>query len=216
MNKQLHSCWLQITAGKGPDECALAAAKVVTYLIKEAKQFGLKAELLEIKSGNKTGTYISALISLQGYSLGLFIKRWQGTIQWICTSPYRPYHKRKNWFVGIDVFKALENHTEFNKQDLRFETMRAAGPGGQHVNTTDSAVRVIHIPTGLTAVAREERSQRMNKKLALAKLAAIFASQHDAKQTEIAKEQWTKHQQLERGNPTLVFVDPAFIEKEVR
>ncbi|CAL7963320.1 peptide chain release factor [Gammaproteobacteria bacterium] len=216
MNNQLHSCWLQVTAGQGPDECALATAKVAAYLTKEAKQFGLKTELLEIKSGNKVGTYLSALVSLQGDGLDLFIKRWQGTIQWISTSPYRPYHKRKNWFIGIDVFKTLENHTKFNKQDLRFETMRATGPGGQHVNTTDSAVRVIHVPTGLTAVAREERSQHMNKKLALAKLVAIFVNQHDTKQTEIIKEQWAKHQQLERGNPTRVFVDPAFIEKEVR
>ena len=80
-----------------------------------------------------------------------------------------PHHKRKNWFVGIDVLEPVDE-TGFNVKEVRWDTMRASGPGGQHVNRTESAVRVTHLPTGVRATAMEERSQHRNRKLALARL----------------------------------------------
>jgi len=67
-------------------------------------------------------------------------------------SPFRPEHQRKNWFVGIEVLEQVEN-THFHPRDVKWETMRASGPGGQHVNRTESAVRVTHMPTGIQASA---------------------------------------------------------------
>ncbi|MBI1789961.1 MAG: hypothetical protein HYR60_20720 [Acidobacteria bacterium] len=95
--------------------------------------------------------------------------------------------------------------TRFDPKDVRRETMRAGGPGGQHVNRTESAVRVTHLPTGVRATAAEERSQHRNRKLALArlarKLAEAGAKQHDAARAK----RWRAHQELERGNPVRIF-----------
>ena len=88
---------------------------------------------------------------------------------------------------------------------MRIETLRASGPGGQHVNRTESAVRVTHLPTGLSAMAQEERSQHLNRRLALARLAALFAERAD-KQVRAAEDQrWRQHTQLERGNAVRVY-----------
>jgi peptide chain release factor len=205
--------WVQITSGHGPAECELAVSHVLEHLLKEAIQANLKVEVLEKVRGEKDGIYQSVMLSIGGDSLGPFLKRWQGTVQWICESPYRPTHKRKNWFVGINILEALESHKHFDLSELRFETMRASGAGGQHVNTTDSAVRVIHIPTGLTAFAQEERSQHMNKKLAIARLAVAFDERSAAARLEKNHEKRNKHYELERGNPIRVFVSKNFKEK---
>jgi peptide chain release factor len=110
--------------------------------------------------------------------------RWIGAIQWVAQCPLRPHHKRKNWFIGVfelpalpDVPKALAAH------DVRFEAFRAGGPGGQHQNKTESAVRATHIASGLSVVAREERSQHRNKALALERIAALLRLQGSCKRS---------------------------------
>lgn len=209
----IDKCWLQITSGQGPEECALAVKYIFKILTDEAKKYNLQIKTLEKIIGDKTGTYISILIELKGKNLQYFTNSWEGTVQWICNSPYRPNHKRKNWFVGIDIFKIIEEHSLPIKKEIKFYTMRASGPGGQHVNTTDSAVRVKHLPTGTTATASEERSQYMNKKLALARLILLLKKEHHMKKADKINEKWKKHNQLERGNPIRVFVGKEFKQK---
>jgi peptide chain release factor len=137
-------------------------------------------------------------------ALESFANSWRGTVQWTARSPFRPEHKRKNWFVGVEILEPADE-TRFNPNDVRWETMRASGPGGQHVNRTESAVRVTHLPTGVQAIAMEERSQHRNRKLALArllqKLNEIGRRRHD----DAREERWRAHQELERGNPVRVF-----------
>lgn len=205
--------WVQLTSGQGPAECELAVSHVLNRFLKEAVSSNLKVDVLEKVSGEKDGVYQSAMLSISGDGVISFLKRWQGTVQWICESPYRPTHKRKNWFVGVNILEALESHNDINMRDLRFETMRASGAGGQHVNTTDSAVRVVHVPTGLTAFAQEERSQHMNKKLAIARLSAVFDERSAVARSEKNHEKRNKHYDLERGNPIRVFVSKDFKEK---
>ncbi len=211
---QANTCWMQITAGQGRDECALAVRHIMQCLMKEAEKHCLKTKLLESIPGNQTNTFISVLIEVKGDGIDFFINKWEGTVQWICESPYRPHHKRKNWFIGVNVLSSFEKKITFNEQELKFEAMRASSPGGQHVNKTSSAVRVTHIPTGLVAKAQELRSQHMNKKLALVRLNSIFDEQNNKEIAIKTKEKWEKHNQLERGNPIRVFIGDKFKEKK--
>jgi peptide chain release factor len=196
--------WLQITAGQGPVECAWAVVQVLEKLRKEAAAVGLEIRLIELEAGPEAGTAHSALVSISGASLDSFTKSWRGTVQWIARSPFRPEHKRKNWFVGIEALAPLEE-THFDTKDVRWETMRASGPGGQHVNRTESAVRVTHLPTGIQATATEERSQHRNRKLALARLAKKISDRETERHGEAREIRWRAHQDLERGNPIRVF-----------
>lgn len=195
--------WMQITAGVGPVECAWAVVQILRTIEEHACQAGLELKTIEIEPGPRPGTAQSTLISIAGPGAPEFAKSWNGTVQWTARSPFRPDHKRKNWFVGIEVFSPVEE-TSFHPNEVRWETMRASGPGGQHVNRTESAIRVTHIATGLQASAMEERSQHRNRKLALArlvqKLDQLNASRHD----NAREDRWRAHRELERGNPIRV------------
>ena len=196
--------WLQITAGKGPAECAWALVQVIERLTQEATTAGLETKTLELEPGPASGTAQSALLTITGPNLDQFIAQWQGTIQWTARSPFRPTHKRKNWFVAIDALEPVEE-THFNLNEVKWETMRASGPGGQHVNRTESAVRVTHLLTGIQVHAAEERSQHRNRKLALARLAQELADIQSGEHSAARTQRWKAHQQLERGNPTRIF-----------
>lgn len=97
------------------------------------------------------------------------------------------------------------DETRFDLKEVRWETMRASGPGGQHVNRTESAVRVTHVPSGVQATAMEERSQHRNRKLALARLTKKLNEIDSKRYGEAREERWRAHLELERGNPVRVF-----------
>ncbi len=119
--------------------------------------------MLETETGRYSDTLRSALVSLDGDNAWALSESWCGTIQWICPSPYRPHHGRKNWFLGIGRFTADEKE---QSDAIRYETLRSSGPGGQHVNKTDSAVRATHLASGISVKVQSERSQHANKRLA--------------------------------------------------
>jgi len=200
---------IQITSGRGPVECAWVAAQLVEVLLMEARGAELNAELIETEPGPEAGTLLSALIHLSGDECAAFAATLEGTVQWIGTSRFRPENKRKNWFVGVRRVPVPVTPV-FSERDVRIEVMRASGPGGQHVNTTESAVRAVHVPTGLVAIARDERSQIANRKRALERL-AILVHRSGERQLDAARQQrWEGHDQLERGNPIRVYEGADF------
>jgi len=194
---------VQISSGQGPAECELAVGKLFEVLNKEFK--GIK--LVEARSARNEGCYTSIL-----FTVTEDVSFLEGSVQWICRSPFRPNHKRKNWFVDVSIIPEAE---EVNMdKNVRWEVFRSPGKGGQHVNTTDSGVRVIHIPTGISVTSTAERSQHQNKKDALKKLQAKLAEENmklQAKQTNTA---WQQHTQLVRGNPVRVYEGLEFKRKK--
>lgn len=133
---------------------------------------------------------------------------WEGTIKWIATkNSVRPNHKRKNWFVGCRVFKMSDYHFDFQGVgvDLKWETMRSSGAGGQHVNTTESGVRVTHIPTGISVKCQADRSQIRNKEMALELLTLKLVAYNKAKTDQEKREIWLNKIQIERGNEKKTF-----------
>ncbi|MEA1921715.1 MAG: peptide chain release factor H [Bacteroidota bacterium] len=196
--------WLQITAGRGPEECCWVVSNLVKRIIKDAAKHGVDVKILDALPGKQANTFRSALLALDGADSDAFSSSYQGAIQWIGKSPLRPTHKRKNWFVAVNRFKPPKEQY-FDQKDIKIETMRSSGPGGQHVNKSDTAVRITHLPSKTTVIAREERSQHMNKKLALARLFSIIKEKEDNRQAHFQQKVWTGHNNIERGNPIRVF-----------
>lgn len=202
---------LFFSSARGPDECTLAVAKAVTQFLKEAEQQSLTTEIIESVLGDKPNTFRSVLLSIEGVECDQLIQRWLGTIQWICQSPYRPNHKRKNWFLGVTC---LANPMELNDNTIEFTTMKSSGAGGQHVNKTESAVRATHLVTGISVKVQTERSQHANKRLAkllLAHKLAEYAAEQTQQQKNIRQQ---FHYSILRGNSQLVFYGEKFQQRK--
>lgn len=198
---------IQISAAQGPDECQLAVSKAMQRLVDDASRQHLAVDLIEHEPGSKKGNYRSVLLSIDGEGADSFIQQWEGTIQWICTSPYRPRHLRKNWFIGIG--RCAEPETNIS-HEIRFETTRSSGPGGQHVNKTESAVRATHLATGISVKVQTERSQHANKRLAELLIAHRLACLAEEAHSTLRAERRLQHYQIERGNPKQVFSGDKF------
>ncbi len=158
MNQNIdEKCWLQITSGSGPAECALAVAKLVPTLRKTAQGQGLEACLIDGVKGREKHTLVSALLSVSGQGAQDFATGWQGAHQWICQSPFRPHHKRKNWFIGVNLLAAPQQHDNTIKpSDLTVQTCRSSGPGGQHANKTTARCALFTSRQALSSMHRKK------------------------------------------------------------
>jgi peptide chain release factor len=195
---------IQITSGKGPVECCRVVAKVQELLMKDARKAGIAIEVLASRPGELKGTLTSSALLVTGAHLQSFLDSWTGTIQWIAQSPYRKFHKRKNWFVGVEIF-AIPEKIKWYPNDVVFETMRGSGPGGQNVNKVETAVRGKHVPSGIQVVAMDSRSQLQNRKLCLERLEAKIKGWEIEQLLDQQQSQWLEHHQLERGNAVRTF-----------
>lgn len=193
---------LMVTAGRGPAECHVVVARVARRLAEEAGAAGLSVGL-DLPDGRTAAP--SVLVSLGGEGTAAFVAGWTGTVLWI-DGALRSGKGRRNWYVAVHrLDPSRSSPVALDPSHVRFETMRAGGPGGQHQNTTDSAVRAVHGPTGLAATARDGRSQHQNRKLAQGRLAALLAAiaEQDAARAERAA--WLDRIVVERGNPKRTF-----------
>jgi peptide chain release factor len=201
---------LLFTSGRGPAECRIAVANAIAALTAEAAALGLDSDCLEGPDADGYGP-ASAIVVIHGDAAAAFARPWIGSIQWAAQSPLRPHHKRKNWFIGVFELPALPEAAQtLTARDVRFEAFRAGGPGGQHQNKTESAVRAIHIASGLSVVARDQRSQHRNKALALERLAALIRLRTELEAITARKDAHAAHDRLERGRPVKRFKGTAF------
>ncbi len=202
--------WLQISSGRGPAECCWVVSQLSAFVMREAEKVGLRAHIVEATPGDMPRTLKSALIAIEGKNgIDAFIFDWQGVVQWVGKSIFRPHHKRRNWFVNVKAFEPVEQ-VLWQARDIRVDRMRSSGPGGQHVNKTESAIRVTHLPTGLSAISQSERSQHLNKKLAMARLHELIRLREDETQERMDRQRWNQHNGVERGNAVHVFRGTKF------
>ncbi|ARM89625.1 peptide chain release factor H protein [Rhizobium sp. CIAT894] len=197
---------LLVTSGNGPVECRMALSALLDIIEREAVGLGCSFEKSLGPMPDRHGAK-SAVVSLDGLEAEGIASSYCGTIRFTFKSPARPGHKRQNWYVAV---QRIDAGTEGGKvtidpADLRFETLRAGGPGGQHQNTTDSAVRILHRPTGLMVRARDERSQHRNKALALRRLEAMLRHIEVEKQEAAKSGRFVANRTIERGNEVKSF-----------
>ena len=141
------------------------------------------------------------------------IDHWIGTICWVCKSPFRPLHKRKNWFVDVKMYDPEEKEKLLNLKDVYFQTMRSSGAGGQHVNKVSSGVRATHAPTGVSVQVMDTRSQLQNKEIAMLRLAARLRDLGQATLNAAKAQKWKNQIEVSRGQAKRVFHGQKFIEK---
>ncbi|HTI92774.1 MAG TPA: peptide chain release factor H [Puia sp.] len=197
---------IQITAGRGPVECCRVVARIQEKMMEQARKEGLNMTVLDNKKADLNGTLLSATLLANGAGLDKFIREWKGTIQWISPSPYRKFHKRKNWFAGVEIFEVQDQLT-WSAKEVVFETCRASGPGGQNVNKVETAVRGTHLPSGIQVLAMDSRSQLQNKKLCLERLQEKVTVWQTSQLIIQQQARWQEHNSLERGNAIRTFIE---------
>jgi len=210
---------LQLSAGRGPVECSKAVGLALKALEKECLEQAIELSIVEAVELKYRNCFKSVLLQLHtdmkdSATISLtrqLAQQWQGTMLWVCQSQYRAKHKRKNWFFSGKMYEV--NETQLDKS-ISFQACRASGAGGQHVNTTDSAVRATHTETGISVRVESERSQYANKRLASALVFQKLEVARIGEMTQQEKARWQQHWELERGNPTKIFIGESFIPLE--
>ncbi|GAG38576.1 unnamed protein product, partial [marine sediment metagenome] len=176
---------LAIHAGAGGTESQDWAQILLRMYLRWAERRGYEAEILDVSPGEEAGIK-SAIVGVSGdYACG-YLKSEHGVHRLVRLSPFDADHARHTSFVLVEVMPEAETDVDVKIEpgDLKVEVFRSSGPGGQHMQKTSSAVRLTHLPTGLTATCQSERSQHQNKEIALRILQARLLKLELAKRAE--------------------------------
>ncbi|MEV4846001.1 peptide chain release factor H [Micromonospora matsumotoense] len=161
------SVHLLLSAGRGPQECAWAVARLLDRLAADATRHRVTTHRVETVAGDRPATYRSVLVRLTGAEAEAVAAAWTGTLCWQSPSPYRPATGRKNWYVTARPCRVDTPATTFTEADVHIVACRTGGPGGQHRNKVSTAARATHRPSGLVVVVDTERQFSLNRAAAL-------------------------------------------------
>ena len=172
-------CFMAIQAGTGGTDACDWARMILRMYQAYCEKAGFETKLLEALEDPEAGIRSATLEVRGAYAYG-YLKSEHGVHRLVRISPFDANHRRQTAFASVDVTPEFDEvDIEINEADLDIDTYRSGGAGGQHVNVTDSAVRLTHRPTGIVVACQNERSQPLNKKMALKYLAAKLAARRE-------------------------------------
>lgn len=192
------NCYIDIQAGSGGTESNDWAQMLLRMYTRWLSQKGFETELLDFNKGDVAGIK-SATLKVTGKLAYGWCKFESGVHRLVRKSPFDANNKRHTSFAAVFVYPEVDNsiNIEINKSDVREDTFRASGAGGQHINKTDSAIRLTHIPTGIVVTCQSERSQHSNRAAAWDQLKSKLYQLELQKQNEVKSE--IEDSKLENG-----------------
>jgi len=202
-----NSAILSINSGAGGTESCDWAGMLFRMYSRFADNHGYSVKTIDLLAGEEAGIKSVTVLIEGDYAYG-YLKAERGVHRLVRISPFDANKRRHTSFASVDVIPEIEEDLDIKieDKDLRVDVYRAKGAGGQSVNTTDSAVRITHIPTGIVAQCQNERSQHQNKQTALKILKArIFEAQQEKKQADL-KQQDSDKKKIEWGSQIRSYV----------
>jgi len=209
---------LAINSGAGGTESQDWAQILMRMYLRWADRKGYKAEILDTQYGDEAGIKSATIVITGEYAYG-YLKAEIGVHRLVRISPFDSNKRRHTSFASIFVYPEIDDdiEIEIKDDDLRVDVYRASGPGGQGVNTTDSAVRLTHLPSGITVQCQNERSQIKNKASAMKVLKSRLYEQEMEKQEEEKKELAKNKKKIEWGSQIRSYVlHPYQMVKDLR